>query len=290
LRLTLRTDKDQAERYADALEAGGALSVSLEDAGDEPLLATADEATPYWSQLFVSALFPADASIPAILAQLMHTLHLAAPPVHVVDGLPDQDWERAWMDRFQPIHCGGALWIVPSWLPAPDPTAVNIVLDPGLAFGTGTHATTALCLAWLAAHPPVGLSVIDVGCGSGILAVAALKLGATQAYGTDVDPRALEVSRENAARNGVTERLQLCLPAALPALQVDLVLANILAQPLIQLATDLTALVKPGGHLILSGMLENQVEEVSHHYRAAFDLTAQTRDHWALLAGRRRRA
>ena len=289
LQLRLRTDKDKAESWSNALEQCGAISVSFEDAGDEPLLACALEETPLWSQTWVTALFEAETQADAVVTQLTHLLRLPNPPACEMEMLADQDWERVWMDRFQPMHFGGPLWVVPSWLAPPHPAAVNIILDPGLAFGTGTHATTALCLSWLAQHPPVNQYIIDVGCGSGILAIAAIKLGARHALGVDVDPRALEVSQENAERNAVAAQLSLGLPEVLPDAPVaDLVIANILAQPLIQLSAQLIQLVKPGGTLILSGMLENQTAEVSQHYMNDVDLERQVHDHWAMLVGKRR--
>lgn len=289
LQLRLRTDKDKAESWSNALEQCGAISVSLEDAGDEPLLACALEETPLWSQTWVTALFEAETQADAVMTQLTHLLRLPNAPACEMEMLADQDWERAWMDRFQPMHFGGPLWVVPSWLAPPHPDAVNVILDPGLAFGTGTHATTALCLSWLAQHPPVNQYIIDVGCGSGILAIAAIKLGARHALGVDVDPRALEVSQENAERNAVAAQLSLGLPEVLPDAPVaDLVIANILAQPLIQLSAQLIQLVKPGGTLILSGMLENQTAEVSQHYMNDVDLERQVHDHWAMLVGKRR--
>ncbi len=289
LQLRLRTDKDKAESWSDALEQCGAISVSLEDAGDEPLLACALEQTPLWSQTWVTALFESWTQADTVLTQLARLLRLPGPPACEIEILADQDWERAWMDRFQPMHFGGRLWVVPSWLTPPQADAVNLILDPGLAFGTGTHATTALCLSWLAQHPPVNQDVIDVGCGSGILAIAALMLGARHALAVDVDPRALEVSRDNAERNAVAAQLSLRLPDALSdAPPADLVLANILAQPLITLAPQLTSLVKPGGTLILSGMLENQTTEVSQHYVRHVDLERTLHDQWAMLVGRRK--
>ena len=287
LKLTLRTNQDDAASWSQALEECGAISVSLEDAGDEPLLACALEETPLWSQMWVSALFDADTDPRHVCAQLMQILHLEHAPAYTSDILADQDWERAWMDRFRPMHFGGDLWVVPSWLPPPQPDAVNIILDPGLAFGTGTHATTALCLTWLALHPPLNKNIIDFGCGSGILAIAALKLGARHAYGVDVDPHALTVSRENATANHVAAHLVLGTPDSLTGTtQADVVMANILAQPLILLAPHLMQLVKPGATLILSGMLENQTEEVSWHYRDHFEFERQVHDHWAMLVGK----
>ena len=287
LKLTLRIDQDQAPSWSEALEECGAISVSLEDAGDEPLLACALEETPLWSQMWVSALFDADTDPQHVCAQLAQILRLERVPAYTSDILADQDWERAWMDRFRPMHFGGNLWVVPSWLQAPQADAVNIILDPGLAFGTGTHATTALCLGWLALHPPVNKDVIDFGCGSGILAIAALKLGARRAYGVDVDPHALAASYANAEANQVATHLVLGTPDSLArTTPADVVMANILAQPLILLAPHLIQLVKPGATLILSGMLENQTEEVSWHYRDHFEFERQVHDHWAMLVGK----
>lgn len=287
LRLALITNGDRAEGVAETLEARGALSVSLEDAGDEPRLAVADEATPLWSNVRVVALFPTNTPVAELIESLNAELGTESGAWQH-DIIADQDWERAWMERFAPIHFGGALWICPSWQQAPDPAAINIYLDPGLAFGSGTHATTAMILAWLARHAPIGKTVLDFGCGSGILAIAALKLGAHHADGVDVDAQALDTSRANAERNGVSDRLSLSHPKDLPeGLVVDLVLANILAQPLIDLAPRLRAHTAPDGFLVLSGMLSAQIDEVSKHYMPAFDFEIETRDEWAMLIGRR---
>jgi ribosomal protein L11 methyltransferase len=233
-------------------------------------------------------LFAEDADVPAAMRMVTTLLSLPATPAFKTEIIADQDWVRAWMDRWQPMHFGANLWVVPSWLAPPEANAANIILDPGMAFGTGTHATTAMCLEWLATHPPRDLEVIDYGCGSGILALAALKLGAKHALGTDTDPQALTVSRENAERNQVAERLTLCLPQAVPAeASADIVLANILADPLVQLAPRLTALVRPGGWLILSGLLANQADEVEAAYAAHFVLARRIHDGWAMLAGRK---
>lgn len=294
LQLTLETSRDQAQTLSDALEEAGAISVSLEGADAEPLFETDwNDAAPVWKQTRVVALFAEDTDAPGVMQQVAQILSLAAPPAFTAEHVADQDWVRVWMDRWQPMHFGVSpeginLWVVPSWLTPPDPGAANIILDPGLAFGTGTHATTAMCLEWLAQHPPRDLDVIDYGCGSGILAIAALKLGASRALGTDTDPQALTVSRENAERNGVASRIELCLPEELPAAaSADVVLANILAGPLIALAPRLTGLVRPGGVLLLSGLLASQADEVQAAYAAHFRFEPQRRDDWALLAGRR---
>jgi ribosomal protein L11 methyltransferase len=194
------------------------------------------------------------------------------------------------MDNFHPMRFGQRLWIVPSWHSAPEPDAVNLLLDPGLAFGTGTHPTTALCLEWLDGQDLTDCNVLDFGCGSGILAIAALLLGAKQAVGTDIDYQAIEASRDNAERNGIdASRFPLYLPEQLPAEQADVLVANILAGPLVALAPQLISLVKPGGRLALSGILAEQGEEVAAAYAATFDLDPLCiRDGWVRISGRRR--
>lgn len=289
LKLRLRADKQQAQVIADALENLGALAVCLEDAGDEPQFDLGRPEVAAWNDTWVSGLFPGDAAPQTLLDQLMHDCALANPPPYAVEAVPDRDWARAWMDHYQALCFGQRLWVCPSWLTPPDPRAVTILLDPGLAFGSGTHATTTLCLEWLERQTLAKKTVIDYGCGSGILAIAALKLGARAAWGIDTDPQALDVSRENATRNGIGSELTLLLPEQAPArLCADIVLANILAGPLMELAGRLTELVAPGGRLALSGVLTDQVEEVSKHYVQDFDLTSEIRDDWALLSGVRR--
>jgi ribosomal protein L11 methyltransferase len=292
LQLTFEAARDDAQRLSEALEEAGAMSVSIEGVDSEPLFETDwNDSRPVWKQTRVVALFAGDADIAQAMAMTAALLGLAEPPPYRSEPLADQDWVRAWMDRWQPMHFGGNLWVVPSWLAPPDPQAVNLVLDPGMAFGTGTHATTGLCLEWLAAHPPRGLDVIDFGCGSGILAIAALLLGANRALGTDTDPQALVTTRENAERNNVAGRLTLCLPEAVPADRIaDVVLANILAPALVALAPILTRLTRPGGVLILSGLLANQADEVEAAYHDHFDFERHVRDDWAMLAGRHRGA
>ncbi len=288
LKFRLRADKERAQACADTLERLGALAVSLEDAGDEPQFDIGQSEPAAWNDTWVSGLFPINTSPQTLLDRIAQDCALTDPP-YDVELVPDQDWARVWMDRFKPLRFGQHLWVCPSWLTPPDPGAVTIILDPGLAFGTGTHATTALCLEWLARQSLAGKTLVDYGCGSGILAIAALKLGARRVYGVDCDPQALAVSRENAARNAVAERLELLTPEALaPGLCVDVVLANILAGPLVALAGALTRMVRPGGRLVLSGLLAEQVDEVSVHYGEDFRFTREIREGWAMLCGTRR--
>ena len=261
LQLRIRTPHQRVEMVEDLLFAHQAVSVTLEDAADQPLLEPGPGETPIWDDVEVVGLFIAEDTDPDILrASLDAQLPGECGQVQFED-LPERDWVRAWMDRFQPMRFGERLWIVPSHLAPPDPTAVNLLLDPGLAFGTGTHPTTALCLQWLDAHPPKNLRVLDYGAGSGVLAVAAAKLGASDAIAIDNDPQAVTASHDNATRNQVT--ITAGLPDWLAATEVfDVVLANILASILIQLAPTLTAHCKVGGRLVLSGILVDQADDV----------------------------
>ena len=208
-----------------------------------------------------------------------------------LEQLEDKDWEREWMDNFHPMQFGERLWICPSWREVPDENAVNVMLDPGLAFGTGTHPTTALCLTWLDGLDLTGKTVVDFGCGSGILSLAALKLGAKKVIGIDIDPQALQASLENAKRNQVEDRLELYLPKDQPQLKAEVVVANILAGPLRELAPTITAFVGDNGLLALSGVLENQAEELQVLYGNWCDMEpVAVKEEWVRLSGRRKQA
>jgi ribosomal protein L11 methyltransferase len=284
--LTVTVDEALADPLSDALAAAGALSVSFEDAGDQPLFEPKPGETPVWQRTRVTALFDRDidtdpvrdaieARFPGKLAGWEST------------ELEDRAWERAWLDHFKPMRFGRRLWICPSGFEPPEPEAVNVLLDPGLAFGTGTHPTTALCLEWLEGLSLAGKTVLDYGCGSGILAVAALKLGAERAVGVDIDPQALTASAENARRNSVEERLGLFVPRTLPpGFRADILVANILATPLIELAADIAGSVLPGGHLALSGILAEQAEAVRRAYQPWIGFAPPVqREDWILLSG-----
>jgi len=289
LQIRLAITPDQAEPLEDQLLDLGAVSVTFMDAEDQPIFEPDLNTTPLWSHTHLLALFEADTDPDALLAHLQ-LLRGGEVPEHQVEVIEDQDWERSWMDNFQPMRFGRRLWIVPSWHAAPEPDAVNLLLDPGLAFGTGTHPTTALCLEWLDAQPLHGQSLLDFGCGSGILAIARPLLGAEHAVGTDIDTQALDASRDNAERNGIPqERFALYLPEQLPEQPADVVVANILAGPLVSLAPRITSLVKPGGHLALSGILAEQADEVRAAYNHAFELDPTAdKDGWVRISGMRR--
>ncbi|MER0043787.1 50S ribosomal protein L11 methyltransferase [Pseudomonas sp. MGal98] len=286
LQLRLAITPEQAPTYEDALLDVGAVSVTFMDAEDQPIFEPDLGTTPLWSHTHLLALFEADTDADALVAHL-RLLTGGDLPEHHIERIEDQDWERSWMDGFAPMRFGQRLWIVPSWHEAPQPDAVNLLLDPGLAFGTGTHPTTSLCLQWLDGQALEGCSVLDFGCGSGILAIAALLLGAPHAVGTDIDPQALEASRDNAGRNGIAdERFPVYLPADLPQEPADVVVANILAGPLVSLAPQITGLVKRGGRLALSGILAEQAEEVRAAYAAHFQLDpTATLDGWVRISG-----
>ncbi len=289
LQVRLAITPEQAETYEDALLEVGAVSVTFMDAEDQPIFEPDLGTTPLWSHTHLLALFEADTD-PANLVAHLQLLTGGDLPEHQIERIEDQDWERSWMDNFQPMRFGQRLWIVPSWHEAPEPQAVNLLLDPGLAFGTGTHPTTSLCLQWLDGQALDGCSVLDFGCGSGILAIAALLLGAKRAVGTDIDPQALEASRDNASRNGIAaERFPLYLPGDMPAGTYDVVVANILAGPLVQLAPTISAHVRPGGRLALSGILAEQAEEVRAAYTELFELDpTAVQDGWVRISGVRR--
>lgn len=278
------------ERVEQQMFEAGALSITLLDAEDQPILEPSPGETPVWDRVVLVGLFSGD--IDAVdLAPLIGAALNCAVEASQLERLQDQAWERSWMAHFEPMHFGGALWIVPSFAEAPDASAVNVRLDPGLAFGTGTHPTTALCLRYLAEHPPLDRSVIDYGCGSGVLAVAALKLGALRAWATDLDDQALVATGENASLNGVSAKLSVSQPDREPEFRADLLLANILHGPLMDLRDDLVRLVVPGGVVVLSGVLLEQADALQAHYAAVLDGIQVTFDgDWCRLSGRTRTA
>jgi ribosomal protein L11 methyltransferase len=268
----------------------GALSVTLADAADTPILEPAPGATPLWPNVALSALYDVDTDREALTTALREVL--ATPTLAPrYEELADRPWEREWLKDFRPMRFGRRLWICPGGqTPPPEAAdAIVILLDPGLAFGTGTHATTALCLEWLDGQSLHGACVYDVGCGSGILAIAALALGAEAAVAMDIDPQALLATRENAERNGVAARLDVRAADAPWETGFDVVLANILAEPLIELAPRLAAATRPGGHVVLSGLLVSQAADVASAFAPWFDMAPpRERDGWAGLTGRRR--
>lgn len=288
----ITTDAGHAEALADALLDDGALSVSVEDAeaGTEAETPQFGEpgspTTPLWRLSKVVALFEPDADVAGRVAETASKVGLAGQPRIELSEVPEQDWVRLTQSQFEPIRINDRLWIVPSWHAAPDPAAINLELDPGLAFGTGSHPTTRLCLEWLCAKVSRGNTLLDYGCGSGILALAGAKLGAGEVVGVDIDARALEAAAENAARNRVALRLAHSQQPL--SEQFDIVVANILTNPLCVLAPLIAARVKPGGQLALSGVLDNQAEQVIAAYAPHIALSrGATLEGWARLEGTR---
>ena len=286
LQLQLTLEATEAERLEDLLLVAGALSITFTDADHQPLYEPDTLRPPGWPRTRLSALFPAG-SDPDTLRMLLAAALGSLPP-HEFVSLEDREWSREWLKDFKPTRFGRRLWIVPSAYEPPDPAAVNIRLDPGLAFGTGTHPTTALCLEWLDGADLEGKDVVDYGCGSGVLAIAAARLGAARVWGVDNDPQALTAARENASRTLADACVLIGPPEILPAAPVDAVLANILAAPLIVLAPRLAALIKPGGELVLSGILSGQDREVCAAYAPWFRFgRGAKRKEWRRLDARR---
>ncbi|MBW5894441.1 50S ribosomal protein L11 methyltransferase [Pectobacterium polaris] len=290
IQLKINTSGKVAEQLGDVMMESGAVSVTFQDTHDTPVFEPLPGETRLWGDTDAIALYDAETDMNAVIAMLEQEPLLGVGFKHKIEQLEDKDWEREWMDNFHPMQFGKRLWICPSWREIPDPTAVNVMLDPGLAFGTGTHPTTALCLQWLDGLDLEGKTIIDFGCGSGILAIAALKLGAARAIGIDIDPQAIQASRDNAQRNGVSERLELYLPKDQPTdLSADVVVANILAGPLRELAPLISDLPKAGSHLGLSGVLATQAEGVAEAYADKFTLDpVAEREEWCRITGQRR--
>ena len=285
LQVVLDLDRREPGPAERACFARGALSVTLADAADDPVLEPVPGTTPLWPTLRLTALFTADAGADELVTGLASELGLPRESVRH-ETLEDRDWEREWLRDFRPMRFGRRLWICPGGQTSPDPDAVVLELDPGLAFGTGTHATTALCLEWLDGASLEGRRVLDFGCGSGVLALAALRLGAASATAIDIDPQALVATRDNAARNGLAERLAILPAAERPGGQWEVVLANILAGPLVDLAADIAAATCPGGRIMLAGMLDEQAKSVAAAYRPWFHIRAfGSRDGWTALTG-----
>ncbi|MGB1173120.1 MAG: 50S ribosomal protein L11 methyltransferase [Marinobacterium sp.] len=293
LQINVVTNPDIAEFYEDLLLEAGCAAVTFEDAKDQPIFEPELGTTPLWGSTVITGLFAAEHDLESTLA-FLNEQKLSVEGGDKIEFkaeiLEDKDWEREWMTHYHPMQFGPNFWVCPSWIEVPDANAVNLMLDPGLAFGTGTHPTTALCLEYLASHSMQNRTVIDYGCGSGILGIAAILLGASAVSGVDIDPQALTATQDNLLRNNLDkERLPVFFPESFESEPVDLVIANILAGPLKELAPTLAELVKSGGQLILSGLLVEQADELISTYSEWFDMEPpSTKEEWVRLTGRKR--
>jgi ribosomal protein L11 methyltransferase len=290
IQIKLNATNENAESIGDMLmEETGALSVTFLDAQDTPVFEPLPGETRLWGDTDILALYDAETDSNRVIEQIKASNMLAEGFAYKVEQLEDKDWEREWMENFHPMKFGERLWICPSWREVPEPDAINVMLDPGLAFGTGTHPTTSLCLEWLESLDLSGKTVIDFGCGSGILAIAAIKLGAEKVIGIDIDPQALLASKDNAQRNGVADQLEVYLPQDQPeGLVADVVVANILAGPLRELSGIIKSLVKPNGELAMSGVLDTQAEDVANYYRDEVQIDPIVeQNEWCRISGRK---
>ncbi|EIJ42799.1 ribosomal protein L11 methyltransferase [Beggiatoa alba B18LD] len=290
LQLVVNTDAEHVDEISDSLTELGALSVTWQDAADQPVYEPPLNTTPIWQNTRILALFEEDTDPESLLLHFHAVLSADVPLSYELQRLADQEWTRVWMSDFHPMRFGERLWICPSWTSPPEPDAVNILLDPGLAFGTGTHPTTALCLEWLDAQTNfAGKRVIDYGCGSGILAIAAAKLGSTENWAVDIDPQALLATRDNAEKNGVSAMIYTALPEAFTLPQADVLLANILANPLISLAKTFAEYLPAGAPIVLSGILQTQADMVVTAYATYFEqLSVTEKEGWVRVVGYKR--
>lgn len=294
LQIHITVDQAQVDFTETLLMSLGAVSVTLDDAEDQALLEPLPGETPLWNKVIVTGIYQEDDQDPIDVEKLEAFLKEQLPDAPIRhEQLEDQVWERAWMDYYEPIQIAEKFWIVPEWLEAPDSNAVNIKLDPGLAFGTGNHASTFLCLQWLGQTDLKDKIVIDYGCGSGILGVAALLLGAKKVYATDIDPQAVLANKQNAELNHVLDRLFVGLPeefnAEFKSQKADVLVANILAAPLMALAPEFATLLKSEGEFALAGVIEEQVADVTGVYSEFFDIVhiEKREENWCRISGKR---
>jgi ribosomal protein L11 methyltransferase len=304
--LIVRTEEKYSELISNVLTELGSDAVTIQDAKDQPIYEPLPDTMPLWDALQVTGLFSASKDLSPIISTLNSILNeninLNQSPIELnykIEILEDKDWIRAWMDDFEPMQFGKKLWICPSWHQPPDKNAINILLDPGIAFGTGTHPTTALCLRWLDSFSEKAdlekYEFIDYGCGSGILSVASLMLGAKVVYAIDIDQQAIQATKDNAEKNHQQQKLQTFLPKQFDDYfidkQVDVLLANILSAPLLELAEFFASKIKPGGQIVLSGILLEQADKICAHYKQWFDLEPiQQEQDWIRVCGKKFKA
>jgi ribosomal protein L11 methyltransferase len=291
LQLKIVAPRTEVKKLESALLKTGAASVTLEDNADQPIFEPALGETPLWDQVRITGLYDAEVDTAEIITKIANKLR-GQTPHHKWEQLEDKDWEREWMNNYHAIRCGEHLWICPSWQQPPEPDKINLMLDPGLAFGTGTHPTTFMCMQWIDQQDFAGLDIVDYGCGSGILGIATLLMGARKVIGVDIDPQALLATTENAKRNQLpADAMPVFLPQDCPEFQADIMLANILAGPLAELAPSLNQLTKLGGKICLSGILAMQAEAVKAAYAPWFDFDPiATQEEWVRITGTKIRA
>jgi len=284
--LICHTTRESSHFVENAMEENGSLSITLQDAKDDPVLEPLPGEAPLWTELIITALFDSDANLDSLSEEFKKNKQKWDIDSYHIETLEDQDWERVWMKDFHPMKFGHNLWIYPSNYEIPDDDSIKIHLDPGLAFGTGTHPTTALCLEWLDQHPPKELKVTDYGCGSGILAIAAIKLGASSVSAIDIDPQGLIATQENMKRNNIpVEKIACYLPNEYTVEKSDLVIANILSGPLIELYPLLSSLTYSKGMLVLSGILAKQKDQIIETYSSSFtDFEVKILDNWVRIS------
>lgn len=291
IQLHFQTTKTHVEAIEGLLYLNNVLSIELADAADQPILEPALGTTPLWDEVIVIGMFQSETLTPERIETIQTNIAAAVDISNMwVSHIEDAEWERAWMDHYEPIQCTDTLWIVPKWLESPNPNAVNILMDPGLAFGTGYHASTRLCLQWLSKQDLQDKLVVDYGCGSGILAVAALKMGARYAYCVDIDPQAVTATRENATINGVETNLWAGLPHEFEEQHIttaDVMIANILAKPLMTLAPSFATFCADDALIVLAGLIEGQTQTIRDAYAPYFALPnkAKADEHWISLSG-----
>ena len=288
--LKIQLHSEDTSYFEQILFDSDAISISYLDAEDQPVFQEEPGSTPLWDNTFLLCLFNTKTDLGSLLNKLRSNTKVLNNKSLNIELIEDQDWERSWMKDFEPIQFGEKLWICPSWLSPPEPNAVNIKLDPGLAFGTGNHATTSLCLRWLDQADVRGSEVIDYGCGSGVLSIASALLGAVKVHAVDNDTQAISATIDNRQHNKIPDNvLTTYLPEELPPLHADILIANILERPLIDLSEKFAELVKKGGYITLSGLLEEQIPSLLSCYDCWFDMEApQIEQGWALLSGARK--
>ena len=284
--LKIQVLSDSVPLLEEKLFASGAVSLTYLDAKDQPIFLEILNETPLWESVFILSLFSETTDLEPLISELGQDRAIVNCNELKIKTLADQDWETKWMVDFQPMQFGDKLWVCPSWITPPDPSAKTIILDPGLAFGSGDHPTTSLCLSWLYDHITEEQEVMDYGCGSGVLSIAATLLGASTVYAVDYDPQAITAISNNIEKNMISEgRIRTYLPEDLPTIRVDCLVANILAMPLIELSEQFSNLTKPMGKLVLSGILEEQTNSVIQHYKRWFEIDKpQEKDGWVLIS------